>query len=534
MACKFRDFTLIFILIILGLVLSFVSKAQMLKNLPNSILVDGNTYFLTQEFQGGTSWSLANKTPLSQLIAAIGGGTGTVTSISLGYGIVGTPNPITSTGNIKLDTATVYSYVRSQLSFSTLQSVTDNGNKTTDSILVKNIEVTGSSFMNGFVSFDSSASAPNPENHKIKMFMGSLGNLGWIGSKGFSSYYNISRLSQSRTYGFPDRNVVIDSLTTSTQTSNGYCKGASGVLSFISSIPNTDLTNSSIFLNGTNVFLGGTFNITDANLSMSDITTNNSSTGQHGFLKKLSGTSTQYMDGSGNWSTPSGTGVTSFSSGNLSPLFTTSVATSTSTPALSFSLSSTTSYSFLANFTGSSSAPTYFQPTGTPSSTTFFRGDGTWSTPVMPSQTQYYTFTGSGSSSPNMVAPSSTLGYSFQSLGSSAYPSFQDAYQRYNPSYSSTLTINSADVRDIVFSVILTGNLTLANPTGTFVDGQSLIIKFYGASAYTLSFGGNFDAGTTVALPSALTAGKELDMLFVYSTLNSLNKWNFEGFTDGH
>lgn len=36
-----------------------------------------------------------------------GGGTGTVTSISQGYGITNTPNPITTTGTIKVDTATL-------------------------------------------------------------------------------------------------------------------------------------------------------------------------------------------------------------------------------------------------------------------------------------------------------------------------------------------------------------------------------------------------------------------------------------------
>ncbi len=49
-------------------------------------------------------------------------------------------------------------------------------------------------------------------------------------------------------------------------------------------------------------------NITEAMLSFSDVTTLNATTGQHGFIKKLSGTATQYMDGSGNWSTPAGTG----------------------------------------------------------------------------------------------------------------------------------------------------------------------------------------------------------------------------------
>lgn len=55
--------------------------------------------------------------------------------------------------------------------------------------------------------------------------------------------------------------------------------------------------------------------------------------------------------------------VTSFSAGTLSPLFTTSVATATTTPALTFSLSNAAANTFFGNFTGSSGAPSYGTPT---------------------------------------------------------------------------------------------------------------------------------------------------------------------------
>ena len=42
----------------------------------------------------------------------------------------------------------------------------------------------------------------------------------------------------------------------------------------------------------------------DANLSTSDITTNDSSTSKHGFLKKLSNVATEFMNGAGNWVNP--------------------------------------------------------------------------------------------------------------------------------------------------------------------------------------------------------------------------------------
>lgn len=51
--------------------------------------------------------------------------------------------------------------------------------------------------------------------------------------------------------------------------------------------------------------------------------------------------------------------VSSFSSGNLSPLFTTSVANPTTTPALSFSLSNAGANTYFGNATGSSAAPSF-------------------------------------------------------------------------------------------------------------------------------------------------------------------------------
>jgi len=51
--------------------------------------------------------------------------------------------------------------------------------------------------------------------------------------------------------------------------------------------------------------------------------------------------------------------VTSFSSGNLSPLFTTSVSTATTTPALTYALTNASALSWFGNATGGSAAPSY-------------------------------------------------------------------------------------------------------------------------------------------------------------------------------
>lgn len=60
------------------------------------------------------------------------------------------------------------------------------------------------------------------------------------------------------------------------------------------------------------------------------------------------------------WRGPAGSGtLTNFSAGNLSPLFTSSVATSTSTPALTFALTNTSQYKVFGRKASGSGAPSY-------------------------------------------------------------------------------------------------------------------------------------------------------------------------------
>ena len=49
---------------------------------------------------------------------------------------------------------------------------------------------------------------------------------------------------------------------------------------------------------------------TDASLTTTDVTTNDASTAKHGFLKKLSNVSTEFMNGTGAWSAPATPGAT--------------------------------------------------------------------------------------------------------------------------------------------------------------------------------------------------------------------------------
>ena len=71
--------------------------------------------------------------------------------------------------------------------------------------------------------------------------------------------------------------------------------------------PNSDCTltpdSRSISINGTTQDLSAdrTYTVTDANLSTSDVTTNNVSTSKHGFVPKAPNDSKKYLDGTGAW-----------------------------------------------------------------------------------------------------------------------------------------------------------------------------------------------------------------------------------------
>ncbi|MBC7778090.1 MAG: hypothetical protein H7246_21840 [Phycisphaerae bacterium] len=69
----------------------------------------------------------------------------------------------------------------------------------------------------------------------------------------------------------------------------------------------------------------------------------------------------QVIGGVPSWQTiaTGGGTVTAFSTGNLSPLFTASVATSTTTPALSFALTNAAASTYFGNATGGSAAPSF-------------------------------------------------------------------------------------------------------------------------------------------------------------------------------
>jgi hypothetical protein len=195
----------------------------------------------------------------------------------------------------------------------------------------------------------------------------------------------------------------------------------------------------------------------------------------------------------GDWCTSNGTiincntgaPVTSFSAGNLSPLFTTSVATSTTTPALSFSLTNAGANSVFGNDTGSSAAPSY-------------------------------------QNSINIAGPITSIPVSL------TYSS------GFTPLVGNGSGTTSSTERIVLIHVNCSSGCAINNPTGTALDGEKLTLEIWQSSSGsdTVTFGTAFDFGTPGA-PTLSTAASAGDYVgFQYSSNNS--KWNYLGSLLGH
>lgn len=89
---------------------------------------------------------------------------------------------------------------------------------------------------------------------------------------------------------------------------------------------------------------------------------------------------------------------------------------------------------------------------------------------------------------------------------------------------TATLTVN-ADAFDFATVTAQAAGLSIANPTGTPVDGQNLIYRIKdNGTARALSFGTAFRASTDNTLPTTTVISKTIYLGFKYNAADS--KWD--------
>lgn len=97
---------------------------------------------------------------------------------------------------------------------------------------------------------------------------------------------------------------------------------------------------------------------------------------------------------------------------------------------------------------------------------------------------------------------------------------------------SSATPTPDGDNNDEFTVTALAANATVAAPTGTPTDGQSLLIRIKdNATARTLAWNAIYRAGTDLALPTTTVISKTQYLQFAYNAADS--KWDFIGLTTG-
>jgi len=188
--------------------------------------------------------------------------------------------------------------------------------------------------------------------------------------------------------------------------------------------------------------------------------------------------------------------VTTFSSGNLAPLFTTSVSSPTVTPALSFALSNAAANTFFGNVTGSTGAPSYNSfPScnGTTSALTYTNGTGLGCHTITPGTGTVTAVTG--------TSPITSTGGTTPAIGCATCDTGSGT-TNYYPLFTGANTLGNGHLDD---GVTTTGTITSTEPLA--IAATSL------ATQETLTYNaGHAPAGTAGSAVVAPDTSGNLDV----------------------
>jgi len=173
--------------------------------------------------------------------------------------------------------------------------------------------------------------------------------------------------------------------------------------------------------------------------------------------------------------------LTNFSAGNLSPLFTTTVTNPTTTPNLSFTLSTASAHNYFGNNTGSTGAPAFHQ-------IAYSELTGTPTIPTDLSALHFITTQSESALSNEFSLGSLTSGILYQTVSSSV-------------STPAIVTIGSG----LTFSAgTLSATATTQNHSVTFVvDGGTGVLTTGTKKPVKLPFGGNLQGWVMIASPAS-------------------------------
>jgi len=272
--------------------------------------------------------------------------------------------------------------------------------------------------------------------------------------------------------------------------------------------------------------------VTDGNLSTSNITTNNATTSKHGFLPALSGTSTQFLNGSGSWATPAGTTYTGSDPINLSG------------GAFGFDYGYSGDFTGLQQFSSGINLLTGIPATPAHGGLVFSSGDDFVSMMVNTGYRADWNFSGmtsnilvqfpnhsfvldaiSGSTAASAgylkgvggnvsfvtaipvtdLSASGTASSTTFLRGDGTWATFQPRVGTTASSTSPSINCGSYDEYDITAQA---ANISSVSIAGTPVAGQMLVMQVTGTGSYTITWGSSFESGL-MSLPTTLSTTME-------------------------